>query len=201
MRIGGFLSFTLLDFPGRVAAVVFTQGCNYRCPYCHNRELIPLQPESDRMLPETEVRRQIEMYSDRLDGIVVSGGEPTLQPDLADLLVWVRSLGLETKLDTNGSRPQVLVDLLAARLLSYVAMDIKAPPAKYEELAGAKDPVGNVLESIQVIAQSGVEHEFRTTLDESLLSSRDLEQIKGLVPPESPFRVQKARHPRIGYQV
>lgn len=199
MNIGGFMPFTLLDFPGRVAAMVFTQGCNYCCPYCHNRELIPLRTEPTRMLPEAEVRGQIEAYSNRLNGVVVTGGEPTLQPDLADLLAWVRSLGLDTKLDTNGSRPQVLATLLGAELLSYVAMDIKAPPAKYEKLVGLTDPLDDVFESIELIARSGVEHEFRTTLDERLLSPGDLEQIKDLVPPGSPFRVQKARSPHVSH--
>lgn len=195
MRIGGFVPFTLLDFPGRVAAIVFLQGCNYRCPYCHNRALIPMRPPEKRLAPEKVIRKHIEEYSDRLDGVVVTGGEPTLQQDLPDFLGWIRSLGLETKLDTNGSRPRVLAKLLSAELLSYVAMDIKAPLDKYPALTGRRNAADNVQQSIRLIAHSGVEHEFRTTVDETLLLPDDLLEIKRLVPLGSPYRIQQARNP------
>ncbi len=175
-----------------MAAIVFTQGCNFRCPYCHNAPLIPLHPWPDRSLVESDVLENLERLSGKITGVVVSGGEPTLQPDLADFLFNVRSLGLETKLDTNGSHPEILQALLVHGLLSYVAMDIKAPVDKYPAIAQVKVCVDRILESIDLIAQSNVEHEFRTTVDQTLLSAEDLDAIRQLVPSGSTFRLQAA---------
>ena len=195
MRIGGFMPLSLSDFPGRVAVVVFTQGCNFCCPYCHNPQLIPEYAKPEKMLDEAAVLARLDHLGGKITGVVVSGGEPTLQPDLADFLARCHSRGFQTKLDTNGSRPEMLRLLLEECLLDSVVMDIKAPMCKYPELTRTAVDTQNIEQSIRVVAMSGVEHHFRTTVDEALLSGEDLEQIRVLIPAGSLFKTQAARRP------
>ena len=191
MRIGGLDRFTLSDYPGEVAAIVFTQGCNFRCPFCHNGSLLPMK--SDSLIPEEEILSFLESRRDQLTGLVITGGEPTLQPDLSLFLKKIRSMGFKIKLDTNGSHPEVVSVLLDEGLLDFIAMDIKAPWALYDHLAGVKAPKEQLKKSITLIAQSGISHEFRTTVVRPLLSDRDVQEIKTMVPLGSPHRLQKFR--------
>ena len=193
MRIGGLNSFSLSDFPGHVAAVVFTQGCNFHCPYCHNGSLIPMDPKTGVLVPEEEVFRFLDMRRGQLNGVVVSGGEPTLQPDISLFLHRVRSMGYEIKLDTNGSRPEALAELIMEGLADFIAMDIKAPFALYDRLTGVCGPKEQLEESIALIAQSCIDHEFRTTVVEPLLSEDDLQAIQEIVPQGSRHRLQEFR--------
>lgn len=193
MRIGGLNSFSLSDFPGHVAAVVFTQGCNFRCPYCHNGSLIPMDPPTSTLIPLEEVFRFLDMRRGQLNGVVVSGGEPTLQPDISLFFNGIRSMGYQIKLDTNGSRPEVLAGLLLEGLVDFIAMDIKAPFALYDRLTGVCAPKERLEESIALIAQSGIDHEFRTTVVEPLLSEDDLQAIQEMVPQGSRHRLQEFR--------
>jgi pyruvate formate lyase activating enzyme len=191
--------FSLCDFPSRPAAVVFAQGCNFRCPFCHNGGLLAM---TDGSIPQAEVLDRLARRRDLLHGVVVSGGEPCLQPDLAAFCASVKALGLAVKLDTNGSRPSVLRDLLARRLVDYVAMDVKAPPHLYAKLTGV-DVEWNVIEqSIRILAASGVPHQFRTTVVGAFLNNEDLEQIANLLPPNErlvrqEFRPDLARDPSL----
>lgn len=130
MRIGGFLKTSFCDWPGRLAAVVFAQGCNFRCPWCHNPSLVPHDPAAP-LVPEEEVLDWLARRKGMLGGVVVSGGEPTLQPDLLPFLVRLRGLGLAAKLDTNGSRPEVVQQALEAGLVDWVAVDYKVPARLY----------------------------------------------------------------------
>lgn len=162
MRIGGVVACSLGDFPGRISAVVFTQGCNWRCPWCHNPALVyPAQftPAWD----EAGVLARLAASRKKIDGVVVTGGEPTVQPDLADFFGHLRDLGFATKLDTNGSRPRVVRALLEAGLLDFVAMDLKAPWERYAEAAGAPVPTADLEETITLLRASGVAHQLRTT--------------------------------------
>ena len=193
MLIGGLERFSLSDFPGRSAAVVFTQGCNFRCPFCHNGGLLPLTTSDAAAIPTDEVLEFLATRRGKLDGVVVSGGEPTLQPDLADFLRSARALGFLTKLDTNGSRPETLRALLRAGLLDFVAMDLKAPLALYPRLAGVAVDVAAVAASIALIVESGVAHEFRTTVVNALLGPADVEAVRALVPTGSTWRAQAFR--------
>jgi pyruvate formate lyase activating enzyme len=176
MRIGGFQSFSLNEFPGRISAVVFCQGCNFRCPYCHNPELVdperysPLWPH-DKVMDELAARRG------KLQGVVVSGGEPVLQEDLEAFIRDVRSLGYAVKLHTNGSDPVVLERLLGAGLLDHVGLDVKAPPAAYSSVTRSRVSPQTITMSISTVLASGVDHEFRTTWVPSLLSKADLLEI------------------------
>lgn len=190
MRIGGFQQFSLSDFPGRTAAIVFTQGCNFRCPFCHNGSLIPQTGKPGDFIPETRVLKFMRLRCGILDGLVVTGGEPTLQPDLPAFLRRIKAMGFEVKLDTNGSRPEVLGDLLLENLVDYIAMDIKGPSAIYDTLTGVRTPIRKLEESIELISKSGIHHEFRTTLVEPLISEADIPLIKEMVPHGSTHRLQ-----------
>ena len=192
MKIGGFQPFSLSDYSGCVSAIVFTQGCNFRCPFCHNASLLGAAAKGG-LIPEGEVLDRLNDRRGKLEGVVVTGGEPTLQADLPRFLGRLKAMGYRVKLDTNGSWPEVVEQLIAAELLDFIAMDIKAPRAAYDRLTGIRAPVGPILESIELIAASGLDHEFRTTVVEPLLSPRDIEAIKAMVPAGSPHRWQKFR--------
>jgi len=188
MLLGGVLPLSLCDYPGKLAAVVFTQGCNYRCPFCHNGRLIARVPAIS--LPIAEVLADLKERRNFLDGVVVSGGEPTLHADLKGFLSALKELGFAVKLDTNGSRPQVLRELLDLQLLDYIAMDVKAPLLRYAILAGVFVDVGAIQESIALIAESGVQHQFRTTFVPALLSPADITSIREMIPVGSMHRIQ-----------
>lgn len=194
MLIGGFQRFSLSDFPGRSAALVFTQGCNFRCPWCHNASLIPRTPRAEIAFSEDLILEFLASRAGMLDGLVITGGEPTVQPDLPDFARRIKSLGYEVKLDTNGSHPRMLSRLLVEGLVDYVAMDIKAPFGRYSALAGIETPTEAIAESISLIAGSGVGHEFRTTLVDGMLSESDIPAIRSLLPPGSKHRIQRYRN-------
>ncbi len=180
MKIGGLLKFSLIDFPGKLSAVIFTQGCNFRCPYCHNSELV-LPEKMQAPIPESEVLAFLQERRGKLQGVVVTGGEPTLQNDLIDFMQQIRDMGFLLKLDTNGSNPEVLREIIHLGLVDYVAMDIKAPMDKYEFVTGAMDIEAKIKRSINIILTSQLEHEFRTTLAPKLVSREDIEKIKPLI--------------------
>lgn len=189
MKISGLHPVSLTDFPGKVSAVFFTVGCNMRCPFCHNKSL---WKENAPIIPDKEITRFLEKRQGQLDGIVISGGEPTLQPDLAEFIDKVRSYGYLVKLDTNGMKPDIVQALLEKRCLDYIAMDIKAPFDKYPSLVGLPNvSIEKLKESIALIANSGIAHEFRTTFVPHLLTQVDLDIIKSYVPSGSFHRVQE----------
>lgn len=189
MNIGGFQKVSLIDYPGRISAVVFTQGCNFRCPFCHNPELAD-PAQFGPPLNETEIFAFLEKRRGTLDGVSITGGEPTLQPDLAVFAARLKDMGFLVKIDTNGSRPEVLRDLIDRRRVDAVAMDVKGPLKKYDRLTGAKDSGRTIRESIGLILASGLTHEFRTTVVPSLLTERDFRQIGRLVEGAASFVVQ-----------
>ena len=191
MRIGGLNRFSLSDFPGRVAAVVFAQGCNFRCPYCHNGSLLSRHVPADILIQEEACFEFLKLRRGRLDAVVVSGGEPCIQSDLPAFLDQIKAMGFHVKLDTNGSKPEFLKELLENNLADYIAMDIKAPLHMYDHLSGVHAPIRQIKESIELISRSGVEHEFRTTVVEPLLSPTDIRSIQKLVRPGSKHRLQK----------
>lgn len=163
MRIGGLQKVTLLDYPGKVACTVFLPGCNLRCPFCHNPALVLPDRETDSLSTE-ELLAFLETRRGKLDGVCVTGGEPTLYEDLPALLRQIRALGFAVKLDTNGCFPDALASLLEEGLLDYVAMDIKNQPEKYPLTVGVSVfDIAPVQESVQLLARSGVDYEFRTT--------------------------------------
>ena len=190
MRIGGLLPLSLSDYPGAAAMVVFTQGCNLRCPFCHNPGLLSCLGSSTTMIPVSDVYQTIAQRGGLLDHVVVSGGEPTIQPDLPLFLNTLKSMGCRVKLDTNGTRPQVIEEILAQNLADYIAMDVKAPPRKYPLLTGGLAYYSDVFPAIRLIASSGIDHQFRTTFVDPLLEQADLDAIRRLLPDGACHRVQ-----------
>jgi pyruvate formate lyase activating enzyme len=188
LKIGGLQPVTASDFPGCMAAIVFTQGCNYHCPFCHNHGLLAREGKSE--LATKEVLAFLAKRRKVLGGVVISGGEPCLQTGLADFCRQLKTMGFAVKLDTNGSRPRVLEKLLAQGLLDFIAMDIKAPLARLAELTGVSGQAEVVQQSIGIIAESGIDHLFRTTDVTPLLGQEDHQVIRQLVPPGSPHIVQ-----------
>ena len=162
MRISGLQKMTLLDYPGKIACTVFLGGCNFRCPFCHNAEL--LDGTAETIMGEAELLAFLEKRKGLLDAVCISGGEPTLQAGLAALLEKIRQMGYLVKLDTNGSRPEVLKDLVKRGLLDYVAMDIKNAPDRYAQTAGAEVAMEHIEESIRFLLEEHVGYELRTTV-------------------------------------
>ena len=175
MKLYGFQKTTLLDFPNRVASTVFTGGCNLRCPFCHNGSLV-LHPADE--VPVSQVLAYAKKRAGILDGICVTGGEPLLQPDLEDFLRQLKELGLEVKLDTNGTSPARLAALLGEGLVDYVAMDVKNAPEKYAETVGVPGfDLAPIRESMAVLAEGGVPYEYRTTAVAEFHTPADFAEI------------------------
>ena len=164
MRIGGLQKLTLLDYPGKVACTVFLSGCNLRCPYCHNPGLVLPEQSEGLEIPEAEVLSFLERRKGKLDGVCITGGEPTLQPELPGFLEKLRRLGYAVKLDTNGTNPDMLEALAQEGLLDYAAMDIKNSPDRYAETCGGVDLLGPVKRSAALLMAGAVDYEFRTTV-------------------------------------
>lgn len=190
MNIGGMQKLSLCDYPGTPAIVLFLQGCNFNCPFCHNRQLLPYKSQCEH-LNETDVFDYLKKRQDKIPGVVISGGEPTVQRNLQSFIENIKSLGYKTKLDTNGSHPEDLHNLLSHKLLDYVAMDVKAPWQKYDLLAGIKVERSAIKASINSIAASGTLHHFRTTFYPAMLSDGDLVDIKAFLPKTSQHVVQQ----------
>ena len=176
MQIMGLQKLTLLDFPERIACTVFVAGCNLRCPFCHNASLV-ISEASGSKLSEKELLAFLQSRVGMLDGVCITGGEPTLYAQLPQLIRKIRSLGFAVKLDTNGTQPERLAELLREGLLDYVAMDIKNSPSRYRETCGGIDCVDAVQESAKLLLSSDVAFEFRTTLCHPLHTEADMNQI------------------------
>ncbi len=193
-RIKGFIEHSCSDWPGLIAAVLFLPGCNFRCPYCHNHPLI-LEPDSCRDYSREHVFSRLRALEGWLDGVCISGGEPTLHPGLPGLCRQIRETGLRCKLDTNGSRPEVVEHLLTAGLLDFVAVDIKAPlrPEVYRRCAGVDVDLGAIRRTMDLVRCSGVEYQFRTTYHPALFPVAELAELAELfLPGETPV-LQNAR--------
>lgn len=180
MLIGGLQRSSLIDYPEKISAIIFTQGCNLRCGYCHNPELVQAKMFT-RPLSEKKFFDFLKTRQGKLDAVTITGGEPTLQSDLPEFIAKIKKLGFLVKLDTNGRDPRMLQGLLKKKLLDYIAMDIKAPLPKYEEVCGIPAPVREVRQSINLIMKSGVDYEFRTTVVKEQLTAEDLLKIGKLI--------------------
>ncbi len=185
MLIGGYQPFSLSDYPGRTAAIIFTQGCNFRCPYCHNKQLWATACNGSETLAEGAVLEKLSKRRKLLGGVVITGGEPTLQEDLEPFLLKIKTLGLCIKLDTNGSRPETVKSLITRNLVDYIAMDIKAPKDKYNLLAGCRVDWQGIKESITAIRGANIHHHFRTTYDRTILADSDIQKIEKLISGET----------------
>ena len=173
--IGGLQKVTLLDFPGKVACTVFLTGCNLRCPYCHNPDLV-LTKDNGKYISEKEFFEFLLSRKGKLDGVCITGGEPTLYPNLTNLILRIREMGFLVKLDSNGTVPEILKPLLREKLLDYVAIDIKNAPARYAETCGA-DVIEYVEKSVALLKNSNIDYEFRTTVCHPFHSPKCMEEI------------------------
>ena len=187
MVIDSVILTSLIDYPGHIACTIFTSGCNYNCWYCHNNKLIT---QVENKVDETDLLDKLKQRKDFLDGLVICGGEPTLQEDLEQFIVKVRALGYKVKLDTNGTNPQVIKSLLGKNLLDYVAMDIKAPFDKYESVLGGKVDISKIKSSIELLKGCGVDYEFRTTFSPDL-SLDDIREIAKSIKGSSRYFIQQ----------
>lgn len=186
MVIAGLQKMTLLDYPGKVACTVFLQGCNFRCPFCHNRDLLDTAPET---INTAELLAFLQKRQGLLDAVCISGGEPTLHTDLEDLIQTIKALGYAVKLDTNGSRPEVLKRLVNNGLLDYVAMDVKNCPARYPETVGlAGINLAAVEESLTFLLSGAVDYELRTTVADELHDEQAFAEIGHWLARLSPKR-------------
>lgn len=189
MRIKALLPASVIEYPGHIADVLYVGACNFRCPFCYNVDLV-LRPEQLPDLDEAGLWQHLRPRVGFVDALVVSGGEPTLQPDLLSFLSEVRQIGLKIKLDTNGYRPIVLSQCLDRGLLDYVAMDIKSSLGKYEQAAGVPIEVERVRQSIALLLHASIDSEFRTTVVPGLVDAEDVRAIVQLIPGAKRYYLQ-----------
>ena len=188
MRIATYQPCSLIDYPGQLSAIVFTIGCNFHCPYCHNPELVneTVDPvDSDDFLEFLAGRQG------KLDGVTITGGEPTMHDDLPDLLRKIKGLGFKIKLDSNGTNPSMLRAVIDEGLVDYIAMDIKAPLAKYSGTVARPVDVEHIVESITLLLKGEVDYEFRTTVIKSLLPREDFPAIGEMIRGARVYYLQK----------
>ena len=189
MTINGMQKLTLLDYPGNVACLIFTQGCNFRCPFCHNSGLLDMNNNCEK-IDEKEVFKYLEKRRGLLDGVCISGGDPLLQKDIEDFIRKVKDLGYKVKLDTNGSSPKKLKQLIEDGLIDYVAMDIKNDFLNYDKTAGMCTNIDNIKKSIEIIENSNIEYEFRTTIVKQFHDVGKLEKIIQYIGPNARYYIQ-----------
>ena len=197
MIISGFQPLSLLDYPGVISSIVFTQGCPFRCVYCHNPELIPTQAaDSSAAIKEEAILEQLDRRKHIVEGVCITGGEPTVHPDLGDFIKKVKSLGMLVKLDTNGLSPRVIERLIKERLVDFFAMDLKHTWARYSEVIGInqKNVIDNCRETFRLIQDSPVLHEFRTTVYPGFHKQEDLEEIAGQLREGERYALQQIRY-------
>ena len=193
MRLGGLQKLTLLDFPEHVACTVFTWGCNFRCPYCHNSSLVLSdRVHEEGLIEEEEFFKFLEKRKGRLDGVAITGGEPLIQPDIMEFMKKIRDMGYLIKLDTNGSFPDKLKAILDAGLADYVAMDIKTSLDGYKDACGITNPpIDKLTESIAILRSSGVPFEFRTTVIDELHDEEVFSRIGDLIEGVDRYYLQR----------
>ena len=194
MIFGGIQKNSLIDYPSKVSCVLFTQGCNFRCPYCHNPRLIPCRQKGSATIPADEVLSFLAQRKNWLDGVVVTGGEPTLQKDLFGFCGQLKEMGFSIKLDTNGSRPEAIEKLINGRRVDYIAMDIKTDPDRYAPVFTAIEDVRCIRESINTILASGLDHEFRTTCVKPFVDADAIRVIGHSIGGAQKYVLQQAQY-------
>lgn len=197
MIISGFQSLSLLDYPGVICSIVFTQGCPFRCAYCHNPELIPAKaPDTSKIIKEEDVLQHLHRRKSIVEGVCITGGEPTVHPDLPDFIKKVKRLGMLVKLDTNGLTPRMIERLIKDRLVDFFAMDLKHTWERYSEVIGIsqKSVIDNCRETFRLIQDSSVPHEFRTTVYSGFHGMQDLEAIAEQLREGERYALQQVRY-------
>lgn len=188
MIIGGFQKTSLIDYPEKISAIVFTQGCNFRCGYCHNPELIKTDGS---LIEESSVLNFLESRTGKLDAIVITGGEPTLQKDLIDFIKKIKTMNYLVKIDTNGTSPESISTLINENLIDYIAMDIKSPLESYKGIINTNINTDLIQKSINLIINSSIDYEFRTTVVKSQLNVEIFEEIGKLINGAKNYYLQE----------
>ena len=195
VEIGGFQRVSLMDYPGKITSIIFLTGCNMRCPFCHNAELVMRNYNSLRIYGEDEILEKISEALNFIEAVTITGGEPTLHQDLEEFLLRCKNLGLSVKLDTNGLNPEKTKRIIEKNLVDYIAMDVKSAlnPARYSASTGLKHQslTRNISESIKLIINSGIRHEFRTTVVPGLVSPDDLLEIAASIKGADAYYLQQ----------
>ena len=194
MEIGGLQKVTLIDYPGRIAATVFLCGCNFKCPWCYSSELV--LPEKIKKQPKISEREFFKYLKDRkklLDGLVLCGGEPTINKKLPSFIKKIKKMGFLIKLDTNGSDPKILKKLIDEKLIDYVAMDLKGPKERYSEFSGRKVDVKKIQKSIDILKENKVDYEFRSTIVPSLHTKEDVIEMAKWIRGAKRYYLQNFR--------
>ncbi|MCK9272864.1 anaerobic ribonucleoside-triphosphate reductase activating protein [Candidatus Gracilibacteria bacterium] len=200
MQISGIQKTTLLDYPDKVATIIFTLGCNFRCHYCHNFEFV--LPEKAKkflndLISENAFFNFLEQRKEFLDGVVISGGEPTLQKDLYEFVKKIKDMGFLVKIDTNGRDPALIRKMIDEKLIDYVAMDIKNPIEKYDKIVNADFDKNNILETISILLEGKIDYEFRTTIVKGVHSEQDIEDMAHLIEGASKYFLQNYENKNI----
>jgi len=190
MTIGGLQKFSLIDYPGKTTAIIFTVGCNFRCRYCNNPELV-IPEEYKKEIPISEIYNFLESRRGKLDAVCITGGEPTQHSDLPEMINKIKKMGFLVKLDSNGSRPEVLDDFIKKDMVDYIAMDVKAPLEDYLKIMGWWVSPEKLKKSINLIMSSGIEYEFRTTVAKSITSMDDIRKIAQTIEGAENYYLQK----------
>jgi len=195
MILGGIQKNSLIDYPGKISCVLFTSGCNFACPYCHNPDLAINNPSVS--LKETEIYAFLESRKSFLDGVVISGGEPTIHNDIESVCKNIKVLGYPIKLDTNGSNPTVIKNLIDKRLVDYIAMDIKTDPALYSFFVKNGCESADIFSSIQTIMNSAIDYEFRTTCVRPFISPPVIRKISGIIKGAGLYVLQRFQNKNV----
>jgi pyruvate formate lyase activating enzyme len=196
MLISAVQKFTMLDYPGKISCIVFTAGCNFRCGYCHNPEFVlpeQLQKIKKSFIPEDVFLKFLDQRIGKLDGVVITGGEPTMHHDLRSFISRIKEKGFQVKLDTNGNNPMVLEELLASKLIDYVAMDVKTDSANYLDLVGGCADAEHIEESIRMLIHSRIAYEFRSTLIREIHTTEMLTNMAEMIRGASEIYLQSFR--------
>ena len=197
MILGGLLKNSFIDYPGKISAVLFLTGCNFRCPYCHNPDLARGMTETHDSLQEERVFEFLENRRGLIEGVVITGGEPAICPDLVRICKKVKNLGYPVKLDTNGSRPGVIKKLIDSALIDYIAMDIKTDPDNYGQLIWKQVKPAKIIASTGIIMSSGLDYEFRTTCLKPFIDEKIIEKISGIIKGAELYVLQRCNRERV----
>lgn len=190
MEFSGFVKNSLIDYPGKIAAVVFTQGCNFRCGFCHNPDLVPLKAEGLRQYSEEEILDFLAKRKGKLEGVVITGGEPLIHREIEKFIKKIKESGYAVKLDTNGTNPEFLKKIIKKKLVDFVAMDIKNMLEKYNETTGTKVNSKTITKSIKIIMTSGLPYEFRTTVLPHFHAISDFEDVGKMIEGAKNYAIQ-----------
>jgi len=197
MILGGYQKLTLIDYPGKIATTVFTVGCSFRCPFCHNPELVDNRLFAVQSNLEKDFFDFLKKRKGKLEGVCITGGEPTIQKDLIDFIRKIKKLGFLVKLDTNGTRPDVLRKIIQEKLVDFIAMDIKNQPKNYDKTTGVKGDIKRIKLSADLIMRSKIPYEFRTTVVPGIHQEKDFAEIAKWIKGARAYYLQEYREVKI----